>query len=145
MFAFNDFDQEKDYKYPMAPDIIDLEEHETFKDTNNNIINIEVRGERKFNKCYFRLADVSIGFNMPSLYDTFTNKDTHYLENIHYKYFSIDEKKYQDGCLNDKNYSQNEIFVTYKGMLKFLFSNKTHLMLDNLSLNLIPLSFLLYY
>ena len=28
MLAFNEFDQEKDYKYPMAPDIIELEEHE---------------------------------------------------------------------------------------------------------------------
>ena len=89
---FKGFIEEKDYKYPMAPDIIELEEHEKFKDTNNNIINIEVRGERKVNECYFRLKDVSIGFNMPSLYDTFIHKETYYLENIHYKYFSIEKK-----------------------------------------------------
>ena len=126
---FKGFVEEKDYKYPIAPEILDLEESEKFKDNNNNVINIEVRGERKVNECYFRLTDVSIGFNLPYLHKNIIDKDTLYLENAHYKYFSIDKKCHKDSNfennLNNKKYSQYEIFITYKGMLKILFSSRS--------------------
>ena len=41
------------YKYEEAPNILELEIEEKFKDKNGNIIEIEVRGERKYNNCYF--------------------------------------------------------------------------------------------
>ena len=56
------------YKYEEAPHILELENEEKFKDKDGNIIEIEVRGKREYNKCYFKVKDISIGFEMPNLY-----------------------------------------------------------------------------
>ena len=63
---------------------------------------------------------------MPNLHNNIIDKDTHYLETIHYKYFSIEKKKCDAKFLlnnfNNKKYSQYEIYLTYDGLLKVLFS-----------------------
>ena len=61
-------DPNKDmYKYDEAPEILELTNEEKFKDTNGNIIEIEVRGERKYNNCYFKVRDVMDKIDMPNL------------------------------------------------------------------------------
>ena len=66
------------YKYEEAPNILELEIEEKFKDKNGNIIEIEVRGERKYNNSYFKFKDVSNGFNMPNLYASVMNETSNY-------------------------------------------------------------------
>ena len=115
-----------DYKYEIAPEILYLTDEEKFKDTNNNIIDIEVRGEeRKHNKCYFKMEDISKGFEMPALYETLLRKDRGYDINIHYVYFSIVEKKVNADKSNNTTTIQKKIFLTYKGVLKVLFCSRT--------------------
>jgi hypothetical protein len=108
------------YKYEEAPSILELTNDEKFKDNNNKIINIEIRGERESSKCYFKVKDISIGFNMPSLQDTLIREKSNYELNLHYKFFTI-KKSGIGGILSSKKY----LFLTYKGMLKVLFTSRT--------------------
>jgi len=108
------------YKYPEAPEILELEDNEKFKDKNGKIIDIEVRGERNCNICFFNIKDVSIGFEMPNLNDTVVKDSTKYEINLHYKYFTI-KKTDNNGNIKSKKY----LFLTYNGILKVLFSSRT--------------------
>lgn len=107
------------YKYEEAPPILELEQHEQFTDKNGKIINIEVRGERNHKNCFFKVKDVSAGFEMPNLFKTLNHKNGDYEYNIHYKTF-INGGNY-DATLGRTIYS----FLTYNGMLKVLFSSRT--------------------
>jgi len=103
------------YKYPEAPDILELEEHEKFKDKNGKTIKIEVRGERKCNECYFNIRDVSITFEMPNLNETVLRDISKYELNLHYKIFSVITK------FNLKHpKSKKFVFLTYVGFQKFI-------------------------
>lgn len=89
---FKDVVNGDDYEYPEAPDILELEDDEKFKDADGNVLNIEVRGERKHNDCYFKVQDVSTAFEMDRLHSSLTNDNTKYKSDTHYKYFIV--KKY---------------------------------------------------
>jgi hypothetical protein len=54
--------------------LIHLEENEMFFDNDGNTIDIEVRGEREFDKCYFRVKDIMDGFGLKKLHSTITDK-----------------------------------------------------------------------
>jgi len=41
-----------------VPSLLKLNDNEKFKDDNGNVLQIEVRGERLHNKCFFRVKDV---------------------------------------------------------------------------------------
>ena len=112
-----------DYKYPPAPEILELNDNEKFKDENCDILDIEVRGERNPKNCYFRVKDISAGFEIKNLQNTLTNADRGYQEDKHYKRFSINTKNIND--VSDENKTNYEIFLTYKGILKVLFSSRS--------------------
>ena len=107
-----------------APCILDLEDNEKFKDVNGKCLNIEVRGERKHDNCFFKVKDVSEAFNMPNLYRILISEDKSYENNIDYKYFYICSKLTN----SEKNTTKKELFLTYQGILRVLFvsrNNKT--------------------
>lgn len=56
-------------KKDILPEIINLEDHEKFKDENGNIIEIETRGERKYEKIFFKVKDAAVGFQIDRLQD----------------------------------------------------------------------------
>jgi T5orf172 domain len=106
-----------------APDIIELEKHQKFKDENGYIIEIETRGELNHEHIYFKVKDVMSGFNIHKLNDTLININSKYELNKHYKYF-ICNKTYNIG----NNAVKKEMFLTYEGILRVLFvseNNKT--------------------
>ena len=106
--------------YPIAPDILEIEENEKFKDSSGRTLNITIRGERNHKNCYFRLKDISKGFEMPRLQDTVLDERKTFELNIHYKIFVI-------VYLANGGIEQNakEVYLTYKGILKVLFSSRT--------------------
>jgi hypothetical protein len=115
----NNLDSKSEISYTEASPIIILNDEEKFKDINGNSIDIEVRGEREYNKCYFKVKDVSKGFNMMKLSDILTDKNTNYEKDLHYKFFI---------CSNPNTIGVHAIktlFLTYNGMLKVLFSSRT--------------------
>jgi hypothetical protein len=95
------FNDEITNDYEEAPDILELNDNEKFKDVDNNPLNIEVRGERNVNKCFFKLKDISINFNMNRLKDTIEDKNTNYEEKLHYKYFIINNT-HKNGKMTSK-------------------------------------------
>jgi hypothetical protein len=121
---FKDVLDINDYKYPPAPEILELNDNEKFKDENDNVLDIEVRGERNVNNSYFRVKDISKCFEMPKLYDNIIQECSSYELNEDYKYFSISEIPLNKGLTRDKNKIKNEIYFTYEGMLKFIFVSR---------------------
>ena len=108
------------YKYDEAPDILELSSEEKFKDPNGNIVEIEVRGERKHNNCYFKVRDVMEKFEMPNLHKALLDKNTLYEKDIHYKTFIVNTI-YKVDTPSSKTY----MYLTYNGILKVLFSSRS--------------------
>ena len=103
--------------YEEAPEILELDSNEKFKDEQGNIIEIEVRGERNYNKCYFKVKDISKEFEMPNLNTAILDKNTIYFKDIHYKNFII--KKIN-------NTSKKYLFFTSKGFMKCIYTSKNN-------------------
>lgn len=101
-----------------VPDIITLTKNEKMKDVDGKILEIEVRGERIYDKIYFKLEDISIGFNMPNLQATVIREKSSYDINNHFKIFKSIKKT---GAGN----VQENYFLTYKGLLKCLHVSKS--------------------
>jgi hypothetical protein len=102
------------YKYEEAPSILELTNDEKFKDNNNNIINIEVRGERESLKCYFKVKDISINFCMLNLNTVLLNNKNSYDKNIDYKCFTV----------NNEYKTKKNLFLTYIGLQKCIYINR---------------------
>ena len=107
-------------KYPIAPDILDIEEHEKFKNSIGQTLDITIRGERNYKNCYFRVKDISKGFEMPRLQNIILSSETTYEINVHYIYFVMVSDK---NLVNDHN--EKEMYLTYKGVLKVLFCSRS--------------------
>ncbi len=99
---------------------MDIEEDEKFKDANGQSIDITIRGEREYDKCYFRVKDVSRGFKMPNLEKSILDDRYSYEINKHYNFFTTIYS-----VNHDKDDSKKEVYLTYKGMLKVLFCSKS--------------------
>ena len=111
-----------------APELLELDDNEKFRDENNNIVDIETRGERKYDQIYFKVKDVSIGFDMPNLYRVVVDSDGNYKSDIDYKYFNCCEKINSSNQTSKKVIVTKELFLTYEGILRVLFvsrNNKT--------------------
>ena len=109
-----------------APNIIHLNDDEKFKDIEGNILEIETRGEREYNKIYFKVKDVAEKFNMELLQNIIIKENTLYKNNTDYKYFICEKKNNCDKSTCNKY--KKELFLTYEGMLRVLFvsrNNKT--------------------
>jgi hypothetical protein len=97
-----------------------LKKSKKFKDEKDGTIEIDIRGKRKKNKCFFSVKDVQIGFDMKNLVDIITKKNTKYLPKTHYVYFINRTKSGEQ-----KN---KKLYLTFDGLMKVLYSsngNKT--------------------
>uniref|UniRef100_A0A6C0C9C7 Bro-N domain-containing protein n=1 Tax=viral metagenome TaxID=1070528 RepID=A0A6C0C9C7_9ZZZZ len=109
-----------------APAIIELDDHEKFVDNYDNIVEIEVRGERDHEKCYFRVKDIMEGFGIKYLNDVIINKNrSGYIHDIHYKYFYCHASvKDRSGNKNEKIKKIKELYLTYLGLLRVFFVSR---------------------
>lgn len=118
-----------------APDILELTEEESFKDADGNIMDIEVRGKRHHDKCYFRVKDIAKCFNILNLRNSLTRKEQcGYTENIHYKYFIR-----MNGDAVHIHPSKPSLYLTYIGLLRVLFvsHNKHTIEFQNWAMNIL--------
>jgi hypothetical protein len=96
----------------MAPAIICLKDDEKFVDNDGNIVEIEVRGEREYDKCYFRVRDIMNEFDLKNLQGTILDPNSGHTNMIHYKFFYL------------KNLSQSpnakRLFLTYAGFSRII-------------------------
>nr|WBF70252.1 hypothetical protein [Megavirus caiporensis] len=101
-----------DNKITLAPGIIKLTKKEKMKDNSGNIIEIEVRGTRDHNNCYFKVYDIAKGFSIKRLDNTLTRKDRGYKSEIHYQYFNF-KKTTENGY-------RKKLYLTFAGMEKVI-------------------------
>jgi hypothetical protein len=103
------------YDVEPAPPILELEDHEKFKDEHGKVLEIEVRGERDPKNCYFKVSDVSREFGMDRLHNTIIDQHRDgYMESMHYKYFT---------CMDNKSLKKS-IYLTYHGLSKVITSTR---------------------
>jgi len=111
---------EQQQKVENAPPILHLDDSEKFHDADGSVIEIETRGERHEDKIYFKMKDVSVGFGMPNLNDTLTNKERGYTRNIDFKTMFIRSKH-----INGVSWTIKKcLFLTYEGLLRVLFVSR---------------------
>jgi hypothetical protein len=99
-----------------APPLLYLKNEEKFKDCDENIIEIETRGEKNRNKIYFKVKDIMTGFEMSNLDTTISHKKYGYEKNIHYKIFFVKNKN---------NTIIKSLYLTYYGFLKIILISRT--------------------
>ena len=111
----------------VAPPLLYLNDNEKFKDKNENILDIETRGEREPDKIYFKVNDISDKFSIPNLYITLVSKNSNYEINLHYKYFTINSinNVYLKSSKKEVKV-QKELYLTYEGILRVLFTTRNN-------------------
>lgn len=103
-----------------APALLILEDNEKFKDTDGNILDIETRGTKSRKNIYFKISDVSKGFDMKNLNTTLSHKEGGYEKNIDYKVFFI-----RDRLPNEQSPTIKKcLYLTYHGLLRVLFVSR---------------------
>lgn len=103
-----------------APALLILEDNEKFKDTDGNIVEIETRGTKSRKNIYFKVSDVSIGFDMKSLNEVLCHKEKGYEKNTDYKIFFI-----RDRLTNGQSHTIKKcLYLTYRGLLRVLFVSR---------------------
>ena len=102
----------------VAPEEIDLKESEKFRDKDGNTIEVEVRGDRDPDKCFFKAKDIAKGFGIKRLMTVLINKKdgSKYVLRDHYLYFHISR--------NPAKPRLKTLFLTFKGVLKVLFCSR---------------------
>ena len=115
-----------------APKIIYLTDNEKFQDNEGNVLEIETRGERNVNNCFFKVKDVSKAFDILYLNDSLLDKNGNYQYLVDYKYFicekKINSRNKTTKKTNYKTTTKKELFLTYEGMTRVLYlsrNNKT--------------------
>ena len=107
-----------------APDILELRTEE--KLTDDNVYDIEVRGERDSEKIYFKVKDISSELGMPNLRRVITDKSSNYIDGRHYTKFYCDDVRVRgenNASSPKESGNRNRLFLTYDGFLKLLYSS----------------------
>lgn len=104
-----------------APPTVYLEYEEKFQDDEGNVLEIETRGERNPENCYFKVKDVMKGFDMKRLQDNILDKNTRYIKDEDYVYFYCTHPQKLGNKTNKK--IRKELFLTYQGMMHVLFAS----------------------
>jgi hypothetical protein len=108
-----------------APPILHLTDAEKFHDVDGRVIDIETRGERDRKNIYFKVKDVIIGFEMPRLNDTLTNKECiGYERGVHYITFKRESRHTPNVSTPMNKPCKTTLYLTYKGLLRVLFASR---------------------
>ena len=119
MMVGSDESKEEKYEYPEAPSILYLEDAEKFKDDKGNVVEIETRGERNSKGIYFLAKDVAEAFEMPNLIDTVSRKNTNYTIDDYKTFTTQTTEDFRKSCC------KRQMFITYEGMIKILYSTQS--------------------
>ena len=111
-------------KYREAPDVLVLEDHEKFRDDNNTVFEVEVRGVREEDKIFFKGKDVETVFNMNNLVDNISHT---YIKNEDFEILlTQDRTPYGIGSIEKSQPRRvQSVFLTYNGLLKIIFNSRS--------------------
>jgi prophage antirepressor-like protein len=111
--------------YVMAPPILDLEESEKFTDAAGKVYNIEVRGERHYDKIWFKARDVETMLELTDITTTMTDSKSSYDQNVHYITFDLRQDHNAGISCKGINKSELGIYLSYWGLVKMLFGRRS--------------------
>lgn len=117
--------QIKPFRFPVLdpPPIIKFDPKDVgFKSGYVVMLNIEARGERTKGGIFFKANDVQKHMGMPRIYATLTNKNTSFVHNKHYVYFS---RKLMDNNIHG-NHSAQELYLTFEGLITLLYRTRSY-------------------
>lgn len=121
--------QEKPAKvYAPAPPYLVLNEDEKFKNEKGETLDIEVRGERHYDKLWFKAKDVEEMMGMENVNGTLVSSTSTYERGIHFETFDlIPPSGIPDKGDQKKNANELAMFLSYWGLVKMLFTRKNPL------------------
>ena len=122
------------------PDIVEIEEHERFKDADGNVFRIEIRGEKTQEGLFFKALDFDkLHLSSKPTYDTFTRIGSDYVYDKHYAFFeeAHHNKHTPHWCTNvtknddvtqknDDVTKKKVLYLTYFGVVKSLICSRSH-------------------
>jgi hypothetical protein len=110
------------YKYKPLPPLLELNEDEKFRDIEDNVHEVEVRGVRSREGIRFSCRDVARVFEMETL-DTHINR---MLDSSDYEVFCSDGPANWAGP-SEQNMAayQASTYITYNGLLKIIFASRS--------------------
>jgi hypothetical protein len=104
--------------------IITLEDHEKFKDVNDEIFEIEVRGERSKDKILFKAKDLAEFFGMKNLVRALIDNRNNYQNNIDYIILG-NQLCPNHTQLESSKIDRNNVFITLIGFIRVIFVSKS--------------------
>jgi hypothetical protein len=105
--------------YKDAPSILQFKDDEKFHNKDGEIQEIEVRGERAVNKCYFRATDVEKMLHIEHIRTTLINPGSSFVRGKDYVTLIADPAK---GLSYSKFATRGPtVFLTYCGLIQVLF------------------------
>ena len=107
-------------QYEELPPKVELDENHKFCDHDGLVCDITMRGERSFDKCYFKTDDISKIFDLPNIKRYMVDKESKYELSKHYKYFTLQKNR---KCVLDQ--TSKISYMTYRGVIKCLFNNNS--------------------
>jgi hypothetical protein len=112
--------------YKEAPNILKLEDSEKFKDTEDNLFEVEVRGVREEDKIFFKGKDVETVFNMNNLIRSIHNENN-YFKGEDYEIFLLTHEQLLvvHGSIKKSQPQRTHVFFTYNGLLKVIFNSRS--------------------
>jgi hypothetical protein len=102
-----------------VPGILGLDYEEKFHDNEGNVVEIETRGEREYDKVYFLAKDVATAFEMPNIVKTIIDKEKGYITGEDYTTFICND--FPNGEVG----TYKRLFITYEGMIKVLYTSRS--------------------
>lgn len=97
-----------------------------FRDPKGNVIEIEIRGERKIDSIFFKANDIEKGFGLNGIRKTIQNRDDReqrWCEGKHYvRCFIVSKVPNGDGA---KDKRSNQLFLTLIGSTKLLYVSRS--------------------
>jgi hypothetical protein len=121
------------------PKLLKLRDEDKFKNEDGKILDVEIRGKRRFNQCFFRVKHVADAFKLPNLNKAISNKTSNYIKgkDKDYVLFTCIITKTSGGDTVVTNYEsgkkakvgrrsppQKVMFLTYMGLLHVLFVSR---------------------
>lgn len=103
----------------VAPNILELEDHEKFRDKDGNICEIETRGERHRKHIYFKVIDITKVFDMPYL-NKIICRERGYERGEDYEMYYVRDPSVNDGPPSFKKC----LFLTYDGLIRVLIVSR---------------------
>ena len=115
-------EEDKEVEALKAPELLELEESEKFRDVEGNVINVEIRGERSMDKIYFCAGDIESKFKLNRIKGTLQDRTSQsrevvWREGVHFIKFYICSRVTK----GDQQTNGIRLFLTFTGLVKLLY------------------------